>query len=390
MDLSLTPQQETLRGDVRAWLADHAPRDAEPTDRHEAFAYRRAWQGDLARAGFVGITWPVAYGGRGLGAIEQAVVDEELANALAPLIAGQIGVSNIGPALIVAGTEEQKQRYLPALRTGEAIWCQGMSEPGAGSDLASLRTKAVRDGDAFVVTGQKIWCSDAHEADMCQLYVRTDDSGAKHAGMTCLIVDMRSPGIEVRPIVTIAGDVHFNEVFFDDTRVPAENVLGEIDQGWRVAVSTLMYERTGVLALQAMLRRSVNGLLEVGRVPRATDGKRPLDDVLIRRAFADVYARVHVLRSLGYRLLSTLTKSDVPGPEGSLLKLFWSELDQKVSAVGTRMAGSDLLLGAGSARVGGGSLQRGYLQSRSSSIAAGTSEVQRNIIAERVLGLPRG
>ncbi len=390
MDLSLTPEQEALRAEVRAWLADHVPRDPEPADRDDAYTYRRAWQGELARAGYVGITWPSAYGGRGLGAIEQAVVGEELANALAPLIAGQIGVSNIGPALIVAGTDEQKARYLPALRTGEAIWCQGMSEPGAGSDLASLRTKAVRDGDSFVVNGQKLWCSDAHEADMCQLYVRTDDSGSKHAGMTCLIVDMKTPGIEVRPIVTIAGDVHFNAVFFDEVRVPVGNVLGEIDGGWRVAVATLMYERTGVLALQALVRRAVQGLLEVGRTPRPTDGKRPLDDVLVRRAFGDAYARVHVLRSLGYRLLSTLAKTDVPGPEGSLLKLFWSELDQLISAVGTKMAGSDLVLGASSARVGGGELQKAYLQSRSSTIAAGTTEIQKNIIAERVLGLPKG
>ncbi|MEX2557092.1 MAG: acyl-CoA dehydrogenase family protein [Actinomycetota bacterium] len=390
MDLSLTEEQEAFRTEVRAWLAEHTPRDPEPTDRHEAFLYRRRWQGELARAGYLGVTWPVAYGGRGLTAFEQALVDEELANALAPLIAGQIGVSNIGPALIVAGTEVQKARYLPSLRTGDEIWCQGMSEPGAGSDLAALRTKAVRDGDEFVVNGQKIWCSDAHEADRCQLYVRTDDSGSKHAGMTCLIVDMSTPRIEVRPIVTIAGDVHFNEVFFDDVRVPAENVLGEIDQGWRVAVSTLMYERTGVLALQALIRRAMQVLVETGRVPRATDGRRPLDDVLVRRAFGDVYARVHVLRTLGYRLLSTLAKTDVPGPEGSLLKLFWSELDQRVAAVGARMAGSDLLLGPESARVGGGALQRAYLQSRSSTIAAGTTEIQKNIIAERVLGLPKG
>ncbi|HJR18636.1 MAG TPA: acyl-CoA dehydrogenase family protein [Actinomycetota bacterium] len=390
MDLSLTPEQEAFRREVREWLRENAPRDPEPADRHDAFIYRRRWQGALARAGYVGVTWPEAYGGRGLGAVEQSIVDEEMAVALAPLIAGQIGVSNIGPALIVAGTEEQKRAFLPALRTGDEIWCQGMSEPGAGSDLASLRTKAVRDGDTFVVNGQKIWCSDAHEADRCQLYVRTDDSGAKHAGMTCLIVDMSWPGVEVRPIVTIAGDVHFNEVFFDDVRVPADRVLGEVDQGWRVAVATLMYERTGVLALQALLRRAVQGLLELGRQPRATDGRRPLDDVLIRRAFGDAFARVHVLRSLGYRLLSTLTKSDVPGPEGSLLKLFWGELDQLVSAVGTRMAAADLVLGRGSAQVGGGSVQQAYLQSRSSTIAAGTTEIQKNIIAERVLGLPKG
>ena len=390
MDLDLTPAQESYRDELRAWLADNVPREVEPTDRHEAYDYRRAWQGALARAGYVGVTWPVEYGGRGLGSVEQAITDEQLALALAPLIAGQIGVSNIGPSLIVAGTEEQKQRYLPSLRTGEEIWCQGMSEPGAGSDLASLRTKAVRDGEEFVVTGQKIWCSDAHEAQRCQLYVRTSEGESKHAGMTCLIVDMATSGVEVRPITTIAGDMHFNEVFFDEARVPAENVLGEVDQGWRVAMATLMYERTGVLALQAMVRRSVHTLLEVGRAPRPSDGRRPFDDALIRRAFGDTYARLHVLRSLGYRMLSTLSKTDVPGPEGSLLKLFWSELDQRVAAVGARMAGADLVLGAGSARVGDGALQRAYLQSRSSTIAAGTTEIQKNIIAERVLGLPRG
>jgi alkylation response protein AidB-like acyl-CoA dehydrogenase len=389
MDLDLTPEQETFRDELRSWLADNVPRDPEPADPDAAFVYRRAWQGALARAGYLGVTWPVEYGGRGFGPLEQSIVDQELANVRAPSIAAQIGVSNIGPALIVAGTEEQKTRYLEKLRTGDEVWCQGMSEPEAGSDLAALRTKAVRDGDTFVVTGQKIWCSDAHHAEFCQLYVRTNDGGSKHAGITTLIVDMRSPGIEVRPIVTMAGDAHFNEVFFDEVRVPVSNVIGEIDQGWRVAIATRSYERAGVVALQAMLSRSLYDLTELGRVPRATDGAVPFADPLIRQRYADVYTRVQIMRALAFRQLGSLGQGKLPGPEGSIAKLFWGDLTQRIAAVGASLAGTDFVLSGDAAMVGGGKLQHSFLFSRSSTIAAGTSEVQRNIIAERVLGLPK-
>ena len=386
MDLQLSEQQEDFRRRFRAWLGEHLPRPL-PYDPHEAFQARRAWQGELAAAGYVGAHWPTEYGGRGAGPMERMIIDEEMARAGAPPIAGQIGVANVAGALLAMGSPEQKASYLDAIRTGHEIWCQGMSEPAAGSDLANITTRAVLDGEEFVVDGQKIWCSDAHEADRCQLYVRTTQSERKHHGITCLIVDMHTPGIDVRPIRTITGESHFNEIFFDGARIPARRVIGQTDQGWAVAMATLMHERAGTLSLEVMLRQGLADLRRVGSAPGPA-GPPALDDPVLRRAFASVWAQTHILHSVGLRMISQMERSGMPGAEGSIITLFWSEITQELAELGLRVIDGDAVLDGFDA-AGGGKLQLAYLGSRAATIAAGTSEVQRNIIAERVLGLPK-
>lgn len=386
MDLQFSTEQVALAVELRDWLAAHAPKGPLPTDPHESFALRRRWQADLAGAGFVGVHWPTRYGGRGLGPLERMIVDTEIGASGAPLIAGQLGVSNIAGALLLMGTEEQRAAYLDAIRTGEAIWCQGMSEPGAGSDLAAMSTRAVRAGDTFVVDGQKIWCSDAHEADYCQLYVRTDPASTKHRGLTCLLVEMDRPGIDVRPIRTLSGEAHFNEVFLDGLEVPIGNVLGVVDQGWDVAMATLMFERSGTAVLQTMLRQSFEEVLGLRQDPVAA---RSLQAPAIREALGACYAESEVLRAMSLRMLSTLASGGMPGAEASAIKLFWSEASQRLSEVGLRVLGAGAALD-GDDVPGRGAMQRSYLASRATTIAAGTSEVNRNIISERVLAMPKG
>lgn len=383
MDLQLSQEQEDFRSDLRAWLDAHRPPPL-PDDPHEAFEARRAWQGELAEAGYVGVHWAPQYGGRGAGPIERMIVDDEMARADMPPIAGQIGVSNVAGALLAMGTPDQKATYLDAIRTGREIWCQGMSEPSAGSDLANITTRATVDGDEFVVNGQKIWCSDAHEADRCQLYVRTTPSEKKHNGLTCLIVDMDTPGIEVRPIRTITGESHFNEVFLDDVRVAADRVIGEVDQGWMVAMATLMHERAGTLSLEVMLRQ---GLGELRRAAVGA-GFGGFNDPLVRQAYASVWAQTQILHAVGLRMITQMERTGIPGPEGSVIKLFWSEISQEVADLGLRVINADAALDGADAP-GQGGMQQAFLGSRAATIAAGTSEVQRNIIAERVLGLPK-
>lgn len=389
MDLPLTPEQETFRSELRAWLAEKAPRDPEPADAHEAFQRRRRWQGALARAGYVGIDWPAQHGGRGLGPVERLILEQETARAGAPTIAGLIGVLNIGPAISAFGTAEQKARFLEPLRTGDEIWCQGMSEPGAGSDLASLRARAVLDGDEFVINGQKVWCSNADEADWCQLYVRTGPEGSKHAGITCLLVDMRAPGIEVRPIKTIVGSREFCEVFFDDARVPSSAVLGEVNGGWSVAIHTLMHERLGALVLEIIIGELMERLLALAReAPLGSSAPRAADP-LTRDALGNALVQTHVLHALGLRILQGWEHGE-PGPEGSILKVYASELMQRIAELGLSLGEADAALAGVSSRVAAGWWQDRYLQSRSITIAAGTSEVLRNVIGERMLGLPKG
>lgn len=386
MDLQLTEAQLALAQEVRAWLGEHAPTEALPEDQHGAFQRRRQWQGELAAAGFVGVHWPVEYGGRGLGPLERMIVDAEIGRSGAPLIAGQLGVSNIAGALLYMGTEAQKAAHLDAIRTGREIWCQGMSEPDAGSDLANMRTRAARHGDVFVVDGQKIWCSDAQEADHCQLYVRTDPESTKHRGLTCLLVEMDRPGIDVRPIRTIAGEAHFNEVFFDGVEVPVDNVLGAVDEGWSVAMATLMFERSGTAVLQTMLRQSFDEVLGLRGDPRVD---RAMADPVIRQQLGACYAEQDVLRSMSLRMLSALANEGMPGAEGSAIKLLWSEATQRLADVSLKIIGADAALD-GEDAVGRGAVQRAFLSGKATTIAAGTSEINRNIISERVLAMPKG
>jgi len=390
MDLKPTPQEQAFRDELRQWLAANQPppwsgatQEAGGKDAHTE--YLLAWQRKLYDGGWGGIAWPKQYGGRGASLIEQAIFQEELAAADAPEVIGVIGIALVGPTIIAAGTEQQKNKYLSKILSGEEIWCQGFSEPNAGSDLASLGTRAVRDGDHFVVNGQKIWTSFAHLAHRCLLLTRTDTAAAKHKGITCLLVDMHSPGIEVRPLRMMSGDSAFNEVFFTDVRVPAEEVLGEVNGGWPVAITALANERANLGAgLYAMFKRSLDALIERAKGPRP--GRKPAaTNPLVRQKLAQLYLELEILRLNGNRALTKLMKTGMPGPEGSIQKLFWSEYNQRMTQAALEILGPAAQLN----EFDGGAWAYQYLRSRGNTIEAGTSEVQRNIIAQRVLGLPR-
>ena len=348
----------------------------------------REWSRRLFDAGYAGLTWPERYGGAGAPYTHQAIFLEEVARAEAPEHIGIIGLGMAGPTIISHGTEEQKDRYLRPILSGEEVWCQGFSEPGAGSDLASLRTRAVRVGDAFAVDGQKVWSSFAHIADWCILVTRTDPDAPKHAGLTYLLVDMHSDGVEVRPLRQVTGDPEFNEIFFNDVRVPISNVVGAVDDGWKVAMTTLLHERgTLGFALTARLEVQLNKLLKLAREV-SVNGRRAADDPMIRDGIAQRWIELQGLRFTNYRALTKLMTDGVPGPEGSIAKLHWSESNQRLTKLALDVLGPRAQLD-GAESIWGGYWQYQQLRSRGNTIEAGTSEILRNIIAERVLGLPR-
>jgi alkylation response protein AidB-like acyl-CoA dehydrogenase len=374
---------EEFRRELRAWLeANFTPEVAAAVgDQRDgsdaAFAARRAWNATLVDAGYGAVAWPVEHGGRGAGLAEQLVYTEEMARAGAPGPVNAIGVANIAPAIMAHGTDEQRARFLRPLLRGDEIWSQGMSEPDAGSDLAALRCRAELRGEHFVVNGQKTWNSNGHRADWCQLFVRTSDEGPKHQGITALLVDMRTPGIEARPIVSMVGDTGFADLWFRDARVPVSAVLGETGQGWRVATDTLHHERTGVAALYLGLRRKLDRLLAaVAAAAAAGDGPGPVArDLLARR-----HVEVRNLELLAKRVLAAQLQGRPPGPEGSLVKLAWSLTHQALSRTSVDVLGIGALDGPWAHEL---------LAGCSLTIAGGTTEVNKNIIAERVLGLPR-
>jgi alkylation response protein AidB-like acyl-CoA dehydrogenase len=390
MDLGLTPSELSFRDEVRAWLkanlpkkSSHAIRTGESATGY--YAYLKDWQRKLYDGGYTGIAWPKEFGGRGATFIEQAIFQEELALADAPELFGTIGLSLVGPTIIAVGTDEQKKRYLPPMLSGAAIWCQGFSEPNAGSDLASLESKAVLDGDHFVVNGQKIWTSYAHMADFCMLVVRTDTTAPKHKGLTCLLVDMKSPGINVRPLKMMSGDAAFNEMFFSNLRVPTSCVLGKVNEGWNVALTALSNERANLgVGLYVAFKRNLDALVEQARKLRR-NGKTVIGDPVLRQKLAQSYVELEVFRLNTTRALSNLAKRGTPGPEGSIQKLYWSELNQRNAQIAMEVLGPYAQL----TDFDGGRWTYNYLRSRGNTIEAGTSEVQRNIIAQRVLGLPR-
>jgi alkylation response protein AidB-like acyl-CoA dehydrogenase len=390
MDLSYSPAEERFRLELRSWLEAHPP-GPEPEDLDAWVAYGKAWQRRLYEAGWCGVHWPEAYGGRGASLIEQILFQEEMARAKAPLLINLAGLTMVGPVLIACGTEEQKKRYLEPILSAEEIWCQGFSEPNAGSDLAALKTRAVPDGDSFVVNGQKVWTSFARYADWCILLVRTDPASPKHKGITCLLVDMHSPGITVRPLRQISGDDDFNEVFFEDVRVPRANVVGRVDGGWEITIATLMHERQ-TLTFSRQLQSSIAlaGLIETaGRFP--SRDRPAAADPLVRQRLAAAYIDGQAMRFTALRNLTRVLRGGIPGPEGSIEKLFWSEMYQRMLEAALEMEGPYAQLVEGSPQaVDGGRWPHLFLYSRGRTIAAGTSEIQRNIIAERVLGLPRG
>ncbi len=392
MEFRPTVAEELFRREVQSWLQATLPAGwcdgtfPRPKTAADRVAFARSWYGKLWEGGWAGLSWPREYGGRDLSNREHLVFSEEYVRAAAPdLIDVGVGPGLVGPTVIAHGTEAQKKRILPAILRGDEVWCQGFSEPGAGSDLAALQTRAVRDGDALVVTGQKVWTSFARFADWCILVVRTNPDVPKHRGLTFLMLDMRLAGITIRPLVEMTGVAWFNEVFLEDVRVPLDCVIGEIDRGWEIVITTLSHERASVTPYPR-IQSELHGLVALlrSRADQAADPR-------LRQRIAALECEVEILRLSTWRSLGTTERDGRPGPEGSVLKLLWSELEQRLFELASEIAGPRGLLDEHDpAALEGGRWQYGMLWSRAATIYAGTSEVQRNIIAQRVLGLPRG
>ncbi len=390
MDLTLSAEELHFRDTVRGWLRANVPRpwtvplkDDESKRAH--LEYLRSWQRTLFDGGWAGVSWPKEHGGRGITIIQQSIFQEELALAGAPQQLGVIGEGLVGPTIIAVGNESQKQQFLKPLLMGKHIWCQGFSEPNAGSDLAALNTKAVLDGDHYVVNGQKIWTSFGHVANWCLLVVRTDPAAPKHKGLTCLLVDMTSPGVAVRPLKMMTGDAEFNEMFFTDVRVPASNLLGKVNEGWGVALTALGNERANLgTGLYMMFKRDCDAL--IARAATIERNGQPITkDPFVRQKLAQAHLDLEVFRLNSLRTLSGMNNTHAPGPEGSILKLYWSEMNQRNAQIALEVLG----LNGQSWDFDEGRWAFNYLRSRGNTIEAGTSEIQRNIIAQRVLGLPR-
>jgi alkylation response protein AidB-like acyl-CoA dehydrogenase len=393
MDLNLTPEETKFRDELRTWLEANVPKDwgewrEKPLE--ESFPYLRAWQRKLYEGGWAAVSWPKEYGGRGATLMEQSLFWEEMARVEAPPMANSLGLGLIGPTIIAYGTDEQKKRFIPKILSAEEIWCQGFSEPNAGSDLAALQTEARLDGDHYVVNGQKVWTSYGWIGNWCELVVRTDSNVPKHKGLSVLLIDMKSPGVEVRPLKQMTGESEFNEIFFRDVRVPVANLLGKVNDGWNVAVSTLMYERGSYGArLHLIFKRAITRLIELSHKFQK-DGHPAVQDPITRQKLAQCYAEIEIMRWNQLRAFSRVTATGVPGPEGSIQKIFWSELNQRLQQIAQEIFGpyGQLLAGDKDA-VDNGIWSYGYLRTRGNTIEAGTSEVQRNIIGHFVLGLPR-
>jgi alkylation response protein AidB-like acyl-CoA dehydrogenase len=372
--------EAAFREEVRAWITENLPEESRGRRGGEARfeEWGREWSRKLGEAGYAAATWPKEYGGGGRPYSHQAILLEELARAQAPSHIGVIGLGMAGPTIIACGTEEQKARYLTKILSAEEIWCQGFSEPGAGSDLAAVRTRAeLRDGH-YVVNGQKVWSSYAHLADWCILVTLSDPEAPRYQGLTYLLVDMHSKGVETRPLTQITGEAEFNEIFFTDVEVPVENVVGEPGQGWQVAMTTLMHERAALgFALSGAFEVAVNKLLELA-------GGRDLDDRL-RDRIAQTWIELQALKWTNYRALTRLIETGAPGPEASIPKLHWSEANQRLGKLALELLGPESQVMADE-----GYWQWLQLRSRGNTIEAGTSEILRNIVAERVLGLPKG
>ena len=383
MDLTLSPSEEQFRDELRAWLEQNDPgSEPEGEGLDAVVSFRRDWQRQLHEAGWAGISWPSEYGGRGATLIEQAIFSQEMARADVPPPANVLGLAMGGPVVIAHGTEEQKQRYLEPILSGEEIWCQGFSEPESGSDLASLKTKAVKDGDEWVVTGQKVWTSGAQYAKWCMLVARTDSEVAKHKGLSYFLMDMEQDAVQVRPLRQITGESEFNELFLEEARIPDENIVGGEGNGWGVAITTLMHERaTLAFGLQVAVKIALGELFEVARETRSNGGSAA-EDPLIRDRLAQLYIESEVLRLNAYRGLTAQMKYGVPGPEGSLGKWHWAEVNQALTELAMDIEGPR-------AQLDEEPWTYRFLRARANSIEGGTTEILKNIIAERVLGLPR-
>jgi len=390
MEFGDSPREAEFRREVREFLqAEFVGKYQSESDGENEDYQRgqrpefRGWRRKLAERGWIAPAWPKEYGGAGLGVMEQFVMNEEFAEHRVPPVGG-MGVMMVGPTLIVHGDERQKTEHLSRILTGETRWCQGFSEPEAGSDLASLQTRAVRDGDDFVINGQKIWTSGAHRADWMFMLARTDPEAPKHKGITYFLVDMKSPGIEVRPLTDLSNRQMFSEVFFEDVRVPAASVVGELNRGWYIGTTTLDFERSSIGSAVG-LRHQVDALARYA-VSHGDAGGGELS--ALRWELADRYVEAHVARLMSYRVVTMQAKGMIPNYEASMTKLFASELTQRIAGTGVKLLGLYGQLRGATAPMRG-RYGTGYLTSLSSTIAGGTSEIQRNIIAMRGLGLPR-
>jgi alkylation response protein AidB-like acyl-CoA dehydrogenase len=401
LDLRYSAADERFRRELRAWLADAVPTHGAPPPPHDwsaRVAYDTGWQRKLFDAGYAGINWPKAYGGRELSATEQLVYYEETARAAAPYVGVNfVGLLHGGPTIVAEGTDAQKKRHLPRILRGEEVWCQGFSEPNAGSDLAALATRAVRvaaepsdpEGDFYVVNGHKIWCSFAHVGEFCELLVRTDPHAPKHKGISWLICPMGLPGIEIRPLPTLAGEGEFSEVFFNDVRVPVANRVGAENDGWRITNVTLRFERGTAFASEMInLQKFLADLVGVARRVTRHDATA-WDDAALRREVGHLLAELDALWAMVKRSVSESARTGMPGLEGSAIKLYYTELYQRVSELGVRVLGRAGLVRDDVAGLPTARMLHRHLNSLSLTIAAGSSQIQRNIVAERILGLPK-
>jgi alkylation response protein AidB-like acyl-CoA dehydrogenase len=377
MDLTFNEQELAFRDELRTWLGANGPGPEPEGDEDAHYAWRRNFQRDLAGGGWAAVHWPVEYGGRGATLMESAIFFEELGRSGSPLPANVLGLLLAGPTIMTWGTPEQKERHLTPILTAEEIWCQGFSEPDAGSDLASLKTRAVKENGDWIISGQKVWTSGAQYSKWCMLVARTDPDAPKHKGLTYFLMDMEQEGVQVVPLRQITGEPEFNELFIDGARIPDENVLGGIGNGWKVALTTLMNERAGLaFFLQVRLRQLLDRLIEEAA------GRGLLEDPVIAERLGELHLKAEVLRLTAYRGLTAIQKYGQPGPEGSLTKWMWSETNQQLTQFAADLLGPDAL-------VAGGRWSYELLRARGNSIEGGTTEVLKNIVAERVLGLPK-
>jgi alkylation response protein AidB-like acyl-CoA dehydrogenase len=378
MDLTFSDDELAFRDEFRSWLAENPP----PPDRVDEAdttrnAWRSAWQRQLYEGGWAAPAWPAEYGGRGATLTQSAIYFEELGRARVPVPANVLGILLGGPTLMVWGTDEQKERYLTPILSAEEIWCQGFSEPDAGSDLASLKTRAVKDGDGWLVTGQKVWTSGAQYSKWCMLVARTDADAPKHKGLTYFLMDMEQDEVQVRPLRQITGEAEFNELFIENARIPDENVVGGVGNGWKVALTTLMNERAGLgFTLQIRLRQILDDLIAAAAERGLLDDPRYADEL------AELHARCEAIRLMAWKGLTDTERYGQPGPEGSLVKWLWSDTNQRVTQLAADVVGPEAL-------TAGTLWSYELLRARGNSIEGGTTEILKNIVAERVLGLPR-
>jgi alkylation response protein AidB-like acyl-CoA dehydrogenase len=378
MDLTFSERELAFREELREWLAQNPPAP-EPADGGEDahYAWRRDWQRRLYDAGWAAPSWPAEYGGRGATLTQSAIYFEEIGRARVPMAANVLGLLLGGPTLMVWGTEEQKERYLAPILSAEEIWCQGFSEPDAGSDLAALKTRAVKQNGEWVVTGQKVWTSGAQYSKWCMLVARTDSDAPKHKGLTYFLMDMEQEGVQVRPLRQITGEAEFNELFIEEARIPEENIVGGVGNGWKVALTTLMNERAGLgFALQVRLRQLLDDT-----IARARENGL-LEDRLYADALAQLHVRCESIRLLAWKGLTDIERYGQPGPEGSLVKWLWSDTNQRLTQLAADIVGPQAL-------TAGTAWSYELMRARGNTIEGGTTEVLKNIVAERVLGLPR-